>query len=297
MIAMASLVQACIILPVPWPAEKPRFTEEQLASVVPGTSTHESIAKTLGLPSVPQDFNRGEGRYWVYVWVQKGAGRLVMVPGDPGDNWVEEAPMSAKQFGLFLRFDGRGVLASSQLVEQSGLKICSNEHVCVTYTISDPSPMSAFTAPQQSDSWEAPSDQCRVVLWLDKADGSAWFAAAKRPSPIPFRQSPAGITITMSNGTEQTRTNWLPLDTYVVVTESPGQRFVRFGDFYSLPFHHDTLTQDVPFTCESARTYYIAVGALPIESRVALGVVWREIPADQARAQMNGMSELLLRDD
>jgi hypothetical protein len=295
-IVMLLLVPGCVMLPVPWRAEKPRFNDEQLAAIVPGTSTRESIASSLGQPSEAQDFVRDEGRYWVYLWTKKGGGRWVAV----GYGGAAETPLSNRQFGLFLRFDEGGVLASSSLVEQAwsderNARICSTEGVCIAHPVNfaeapfkgeAESPIfydsgSSFTVPRRSSPVEAPEGHCRVVLWPDKTD---WT-------------TPGGISI--DYGPARERTSWLPGDAYVVLTESPGERVVRLRNpwFYLNHTRLKRKTQDVPFTCEAGRVYYVVLGAASKNTLRNFGVIWREIPANQARDLLDGMRELLLRDD
>lgn len=304
-LALALVLGGCIV-PFPAPADKPRFTDEQITALIPGATQRESVGKILGWPSWPADFVRLDGRYWVYTWRQRGEGRVFVVLGG-----AAVLPISDHQFGLFLRFDERGLLQHRDLVKwrpSSNLDahMCDDEAICIEHPTlrEDMSGIkkllqdngSAFTAPGDAGMIHPVSDKCSVVLWLDKEEWTTPSEHAKSLLGSIFEQPPGGINL--DYGTQQPTssplTSWLPVDAFAVITLLPGERKVRlrnpWEDMGGAP-----ATQAVPFMCVAGAITYVSMGARSKKFGNEFGVIWREVSLETATSQLQGRRQLLLR--
>jgi outer membrane protein assembly factor BamE (lipoprotein component of BamABCDE complex) len=300
-------LSGCIVLPIPAPADKPRFTTEQISALVPGTTTRESVTQLLGAPTDPEDFVRLGGKHWVYTWRQRGAGRIFAV----GIGAVVK-PMSDHQFALFLRFDESGLLQHRSLVDwrptnplystTSDLIMCNAEATCIEHPVGRDAmtgldifmrdPGSAFTVPGDLGSTHPAADHCALVLWLDKED---WTTPSEHATQV-GEQPPGGINVDYTiydAPASTTLTSWLPVGAYVVIALQAGDHAIRLRNPWVFL---EPLTQVVPFGCVADTITYVSMGARSKKFGEEFGVIWREVTPESALVQLQGMRQLLLRD-
>jgi hypothetical protein len=63
-VVVALLLVGCIPVPVPTRAAHARYSEEKLATLVPGSTTRDAVEQALGRP----DIRRAKDRLWIYEW-------------------------------------------------------------------------------------------------------------------------------------------------------------------------------------------------------------------------------------
>ena len=294
---MISLLLTGCILPVPTPANPPRFSPEQLGQLTEGLTTRDSVASTLGTP----DLRRANDRFWFYHWTVDRGVWLVIPFGAP--------PLISEQFILVLEFDGGGVLRSKEfagVADKSAERYCTGSDVCVEHRVVPEGPAKPHSgvgfanelqsfddaesvvtirgAAKDRVAWPALSDnECVLVLWPEKQD---W----KPKRRIPFEigdydgRLPVGTYAVLD----------LPTGGYVLrgVPNRSQLTLTRWADPSKAgPF---TEVADARFECEAGQQTYMALGLSTTESApTGFQFVLRQVEPSAAQAMIVNMPRVL----
>ncbi len=289
----AALLQTgCIILPLPWKAEKPAHTEEQLARVQVGVSTRDAVREALWVP----DVEAADGRYWAYAW-QVGHGKLITaLLLDPSTVAGGAGPLYRSDFVLFLEFDEKGVLRRKEFGNSSGTgsyeKFCTSTGVCLEHKVDFPgsrprfrqggSAITVVGGEKDSLPWPAlPADQCMVVIWPDPAD---W-------------EESHGLYLSVAGSSIST---WLPVGSYLAVSLPAGEQTVDFRSpwtqgsmFHSLDLNN--LRSSTNLQLEAGRVLYFEVAASSRKYGRELPANLKPIEPETGKKTVAGMSRVLLQ--
>ena len=112
-IALSLAAGGCIpfVLPIPYPANSPRYAPELTTDLNPGTDTATTVIAKLG----PPDISRSNDRIRIYDWTVDGGRWIVGAVGFGGGTLKDAGPITSHHYLMLLRFDDDGVLRSKEL--------------------------------------------------------------------------------------------------------------------------------------------------------------------------------------
>jgi hypothetical protein len=112
-IALSLAAGGCIpfVLPIPYPANSPRYAPELTTDLNPGTDTATTVTAKLG----PPDISRSNDRIRIYDWTVNGGRWIVGAVGIAGGTVQDAGPITSHHYLMLLRFDDDGVLRSKEL--------------------------------------------------------------------------------------------------------------------------------------------------------------------------------------
>jgi outer membrane protein assembly factor BamE (lipoprotein component of BamABCDE complex) len=304
LIAIVSLLLVgCIPVPFPTKATQPRYSEAQLASLVPGSTTRDAVQQTMGAP----DVRRMGDRLWIYLW-GVGSGKLLFIsPVFVGYT----GPLTGKDFQLFLEFDASGMLQSYSFAQPAkdsqDSRWCTAAGFCLEHPVNTGEVTSGgFLAYEFIDAWSAvtangaakaslgwpvpPAGECVSVLWPDTTwskSGGFWGF------------TPLGLPVTVDGLAETQDPTWLPNGSFTVLVLPAGEHTLRaFSpqlDPYYLngPHTFATETSTGAFQCRPGERVYLAIGTSTNKGN-RFPIVLTRVDEAVALAQIAAMPRVVL---
>jgi hypothetical protein len=252
----ALTLSGCVVLPIPWPANSPRYSPETLAKIEELHSSRWDVG-VLGKP----DIERLGGRYWVYHWkVESGKWFAVplLPPVNGGMPMGNMGPIVSKQFILFLEFDEKDILLSKQFGEKTGNKYCTTRGLCLEHEVATlrgsghavyafhnmESGVTISGSSKASVPWPTVGgDRCVVVLWPDVRD---W-------------KDEQGLRLDVGDPPE-VLPSWLPVGSYLESSLPAGWQTVRANPYVDNGLNPYAVSSMENFQCDTGRTVYIEIG-------------------------------------
>jgi hypothetical protein len=219
------------MLPLPWVASEPRFTDAQVDTIQPGQMDREAVRALLGDP----DLHREAQKVWIYGSAQSHGRFLVL--GGLGVAWTR---LYFSYRVLFLEFDGDGQLLTKAVVDAgmnaSDDRVCAPQRLCVQGWLEETS-----------------VEGIVVARRLDNAATSVFRAHAETETGSliqPLPQTCALVLLTPKSKQFEFRVDFLWTDyvalsntTYVLVYVPPGVHVLSTPSF-----------PDETFRCETGET-------------------------------------------
>lgn len=304
LIAIVSLLLVgCIPVPVPTKATPPRYSEVELASLVPGSTTRDAVQQAMGAP----DVRRVGEQLWIYDWsVERG--RWFAIPLAPflaGDM----GPIASDRFRLFLEFDASGVLQSYSFAQPANDdqddRWCTAAGFCLEHPVNTGetrssgvlifgvldawSAVTANGAAQASLGWPVPpAGGCLAVLWPDATwSKSGGFLFGK----------PRGLPVMVDGLPDRNVPAWLPNGSFTVLVLAAGEHTLRAFSPWVDPYNwsHGSYLEPSTgtFQCRPDERVYLAIGTSTNKGN-RFPIVLTRVDEAVALAQIAAMPRVLL---
>jgi len=299
------LLAGCIPVPVPTKPTQVRYSEAQLATLVPGSTTRDAVQQSLGRP----DVHRAEDRLWIYAWnVDRGKWFAIPVlPVFAGDM----GPIDTDGFRLFLEFDASGVLQrysfAQPVKDTEDHRYCVAAGFCLEHPVETGETLSSGMAISDiRDAWSAvtasgaakailewpvpPAGGCVVVLWPDAGwskSGGFWGS------------TPLGLPVMVDDLPDSRVPAWLPNGSFAVFVLPAGEHVLEASSPWvspglysgSMPFKSEK--SSATFQCHAGEQVYMAIGASTSEVN-RFPIVLNPVDEAAAQALIANMPRVLL---
>ena len=270
------------VVPIPYPANSPRYAPELTTDLNPGTDTAATVTTKLGAP----DISRSNDRIWVYDWTVNGGRWIAGFVGFGGGTVQDAGPITSHHYLMLLRFDDDGVLQSKELAgpankganesepSRGADRYCFDSGPCLEHQVLSQGACPhgcqtdrVVTVPATVEAMPPPTgNTCRLIVWA---------APGEWATGVPIRPADLSVTSDRVLDPEQRRADapasrqgptyayaWLPNGAFASFEVGTGRASLQAVLPPYMPAWHLLVA---PLLIHDVLAHYERVAAIPCE--------------------------------
>ena len=241
-LGVLSLMYAgCIPVPLPWKAEEPRVSEQEIKPFTLGISTRKDVEAALGKP----DLTRRSNQLWIYSWTRHHGKAFALFVFPIVFPFPHLAPLYESYHVLFIDFDTNGVVQGIDLA--SGDDPCRQDGVCVR----------GWKSREGVDySWRLDDSETIITASYSEDDDAKHFIPCEGTCGVYLYAAKETIHLSFAGLVNR------PLDneSYVFCELTPGMKTLHP---YSGPSARIWASMITKFDCPGGKNVYLRVSSAP----------------------------------